>query len=330
MRDIYYEFVDLDSDESFQLLGKSLGGVLDNKGLYFDNNIVKGELIKSSPDKGLWIRKWKFTVFQNVIMRKIPPLAKEEKKFILIYFLNPAIFLVKNKGKKVNVSGSRTNIFFTSDAVMDFSVVPRQPFYVLDITFTASWLLNQLSDADTSFKNIFDRYINKNTQAILTEPCSMEEYRTLHELEPSILAGNEDVLFIRSRIYELVLHFFKKVFSPGQVELINSAIHYEQIVQAEKLITADITKTPKIDAIAKEVNMSVSSLLRQFKLMYGKNIYAYYVEKKMEFAKKMIQENNIAVKEIAEILGYNQASPFIEAFTKHHGYSPGSLKLIIN
>ena len=92
------------------------------------------------------------------------------------------------------------------------------------------------------------------------------------------------------------------------------------------MITKNIESPPKIDTVAKKVNMSVSSLLRQFKLIFGKSIYQYYVEKKMELGKKMILENNFTVKETAEMLGYNQASPFIECFTKYHGYSPGSLK----
>jgi AraC-like DNA-binding protein len=58
--------------------------------------------------------------------------------------------------------------------------------------------------------------------------------------------------------------------------------------------------------------------------LYGKSIYGYYLEKKMEVAKKILVENRITVKEIAEILGYRQVSAFIESFTKHHGYSPGS------
>jgi AraC-like DNA-binding protein len=70
----------------------------------------------------------------------------------------------------------------------------------------------------------------------------------------------------------------------------------------------------------------VSSLLRQFKIMYGKSIHDYYIEKKMELAKKLVLEENKTVKEIALMLGYNQASPFIEAFSKLYGYSPGSLK----
>jgi AraC-like DNA-binding protein len=90
----------------------------------------------------------------------------------------------------------------------------------------------------------------------------------------------------------------------------------------------NIKTPPKIEEIAAKVNMSISSLMRQFKLLYGKSVYEYYVEKKMELAKKMILESSITVKEIAEMLGYNQSSPFIEGFTKYFGYSPGSLKLI--
>lgn len=120
---------------------------------------------------------------------------------------------------------------------------------------------------------------------------------------------------------------FTKVVNRKEAELIQSTVNYDQMIQAEKLITENIKTPPKIEAIARKVHMSVSSLLRQFKLIYGKSIYEYYVEKKMELAKKMILESSITIKEMAEMLGYNQASPFIEAFSKYHGYSPGSLKL---
>ncbi len=328
MKDIHFDFVDLDSTESFELFGKSLGGVLQNNTLHFDNNIAKGELVKATPDYGLWIRKWKFTVLEKLMLHKIPPPAQDEKKFILIYFLNPAIFLIKNKRKKLHVNGSRNSLFLTSDEMIDFSVIPKQPFYVLDIAFTASWLLKHFNDADPSFKNILNTYLNTNTKTILTEPCCVEEYKTLHELEVLMLTDNEDVLFIRSRVYNLIVRFFSKVANRKNSSVIQSAINYEQMMQAEMLIMESIKTPPKIEAIARKVNMSVSSLLRQFKLIYGKSIYEYYVEKKMELAKKTILESRVTVKEMAEMLGYNQASPFIEGFTKYHGYSPGSLKLI--
>jgi AraC-like DNA-binding protein len=74
----------------------------------------------------------------------------------------------------------------------------------------------------------------------------------------------------------------------------------------------------------------MSSLLRQFKMMFGKSIHQYYVEKKMELAKRMLLQERMTVKEIADRLGYKQASPFIDDFTRFHGYSPGRLKALRN
>lgn len=326
MEEIHYEFIDLDSNAAFELFGKSLGACLRNKTLYFDNYLAKGELVKASPDDGLWIRKWKFTVLQKVVLHKLPAPPEDEKKFVLLYFLNPAVFMLRNKRKKILINGRQNNVFLTSDVLMDFSVVPKQPFYALDIAFTASWLLNQFSDADTSFKNILNKYLNKNSETILIEPCSVDEYKILHELEDSMLSDNHDDLFIRSRAYNLVLNFFSKIENRSEAGLIQSTVSYEQMVQAEMILMDNIKNPPKIETIARKVNMSVSSLLRQFKLIFGKSIYQYYTEKKMEIAKNMILENGFTVKETAEVLGYNQASPFIECFTKYHGYSPGSLK----
>ena len=327
MKDIYYEFVDFDNEESFQLLGKSLGGVIQNKALCFDNNIAKGEIIKNTPHEGLWIRKWKLTVFQKIILHKVPPPSGEEKKFSLIYYLNPDIFLLENKRKKIPVSDPRNNMFLSSDVTMDFSVIPKHPFSVLDIAFTASWLSKQFSDADPFFKDILDDYINKNTQTLLVEPCSIEEYKTLHDLEVSMLPNNDDNLFIRSRVYNLIVSFFSKVINKRDAEMIKSTVRYEQIIEAEMMIMENIKRPPKIEEVARKVNMSVSSLLRHFKVMYGKSINEYFVERKMEFAKKVILENRITVKKMAEMLGYKQASPFIETFTKQYGCSPGTLKL---
>ena len=326
MKDICYDFIDFDSIESFGLLGKSLGGVLQNKTLHFDNNIAKGEIILSIPEEGLWIRKWKLTTFQKVILQKKQAPPENEKKLVLVYFLNPSIFSLKNNSKKVKIGSSQNNILLTSDIAMDFSVIPKQPFYVLDIAFTTSWLYKHFNDADSSFKTILNQLLNESKQPILVEPSSIEEYKTLHELESSVQADNEDILFVRSRVYYLIVNFFSKIINRNWSEVIQNTVRYEQIMRVASLVMENVKELPSIDTIAKEVNMSASSLLRQFKLIYKKSIHEYYVERKMELAKRMILENGISIKEMAAYLGYKQASPFIESFTKHHGYSPGRLR----
>jgi AraC-like DNA-binding protein len=209
---------------------------------------------------------------------------------------------------------------------MDFSVMPKQPFYVVDITFTKNWLLEQFQEDDLCLKKILDLQM-KDPKVVLMEPCHAEEYRLLHELDTFLQADKEDVLFVRSRIYQLICSFFSKAFRENDAgKQKQPTYNYEQMVQAEAILMQQLQKPPKVAEIAKKINMSTSSLLRQFKAMYGKSLHEYYIGKKMMLARKMIIENKITIKKLAESLGYKQASHFIEIFTKYYGYSPGTLK----
>lgn len=327
MKNIIYDFVDFDGIESLELLGRSLGGVLQKNTLHFDNDVAKGELTLSIPETGIWIRKWKLISLQHVILNKLPAPVDSEKKILLIYFLNPSLFSLKNEPQKVNLTNTHNSLFLSSDTAMEFSVVPKQPFYVLDIAISTSLLYRHFYDADASFKEALIALVEKNMFPLLMAPCNVEEYKILRELEFAINAFREDILYIRSRAYCLIVNFFCKILNRNWSDVIPNVIHYEQIMRAEHMVMENVRKFPNILSIAQAVNMSSSSLLRQFKLVYKKGIHEYYVGKKMELAKKMILENGKSIKEMAEHFGYRRASAFIETFTKHHGYSPGTLKL---
>lgn len=326
MKSVSYEFVELESDASFLTLGNAFGGVLHKNTLLFDNTAVKGELVKVNLEPGLWIRKWMLTSYKEIHLLRQPAPTGDENKFSLIYFLNPTIFNLRHKNKKFPINNQRNNLFLPNNVQMDFHVLPKQPFYVLDITFSEHWLLQQFKTSDPSYQRIQNLYLSKEAKAIVAQPCTAEDYITLHELEIIHHHDEEDLLYNRSRIYSLICSFFEKVFYDNKVQKLHGALRYDQIIKAKNIIMENIHAIPKMEVVAKTVNMSVSSLFRQFKLMFGKSIYEYILEKKMELAKKMMVEERMDVKTIAARLGYNQASPFIEAFTKWHGCSPGRLK----
>ena len=322
-----YDFVELESEEAFRQLGEAFGGTCRHNALLFDNPSVKGQLIKAQPDEGLWIRKWDLNVFQKVtLLRQVAP-ASHDTKFVLVYFLNPSIFELKEGQRKVSLNSRRNNLFFSNRTEMDFSVVPKQAFYVVDITFTEAWLRTQFIDADPCFKKILDTYLVPAGQTPLLEACRAEEYKLLHDLDKGMQTDNQDSLFLRSRVYELVCSFFRKLCASEEGDQKKGAVHYDQLVQAEALMMQDLQRPLKIESIAREISMSPSTLLRQFRQVYGKSVHEYYVEKKMEVAKQLIIEKKLPVKEVARLLGYRQASPFIETFSKLYGCSPGSLNV---
>ena len=325
MKGVCFEFVELESDTAFQVLGNTFGGVLHQHTFRFDNAAVRGELVKINLEPGLWIRKWMLTTLEEITLLRQPAHADEVDKFSLIYFLNPSLFSLRNQKKKFPINHQHNNLFLPNKVEMAFQVLPKQPFYVLDITFTQSWLFHQFTSADPCYQR-FQQYKLADGNGILTQPCTADDYRTLHELEIIHHHNEQDLFYNRSRIYSLICGFFEKAFSENKTPQKQVALRYDQVITAKNIVMQNITGLPTIEAIAKKVNMSVSCLLRQFKLMFGKSIYEYILEKKMELAKKMIVEDRMDIKAIAAHLGYHQPSPFIEAFTKWHGCSPGKLK----
>jgi AraC-like DNA-binding protein len=107
----------------------------------------------------------------------------------------------------------------------------------------------------------------------------------------------------------------------------NIDLYYEKIKEAEAILLSHLQKSPpRISVIARTLALSESTLKRYFKLVYGKSIYEYYLNRKMELARTILLQNPRSVTEMAELMGYEKVSHFIEIFKKHHGCSPGSIR----
>jgi AraC-like DNA-binding protein len=269
----FYEFHELESEESFDSIGKNFGGIRQGDTFVFNTETVSGELIRVFIEPGLWIRKWRLNTFEKIILCKKLRLPGHERKYSLIYFLNPSLFDIKKESKKIPLNSKQNTILVSNNTTLHFSVIPRQPFYVLDISFSLSWLLSKFTGEDLSpVTGDADKgRFQKNN--IISLPCGSEEYRILRELDIQIQREQNDPLFIRSRIYLLIGLFINKLARKNTTVLSKStAIRYEEMVKVEEMLMVELRSVPSIDDIAKAVAMSRSSVQRQFKLMYGKTI----------------------------------------------------------
>jgi AraC-like DNA-binding protein len=306
------------------MLGKSFGGVLKDQTLFFDNEFGKGSLTKLNPQTGLWLRDWNFTTQQKICLYKLPATGIQ-KNFCLIYLFDPAIVSVKDDKRKISINSRRNNLFFSNDVSLSFCVLPKQPFSIIDLSFPLSWVLQEFEDATGFIRNSLDRFAS-NESILMVQSCSVEEYKALHELKVCLFRAENNPVFIRSRIYCLIGNFLNKLLNENKPKEPGCNLRTEQVLQIEQLFMKNLNNPPNIITIAKKLNMSVPSLLRQFKLMFGKGIHEYFIERKMELAKKIIMKRKLTIKKLSMMFGYKQSSPFIETFTRLHGFSPGNLK----
>jgi AraC-like DNA-binding protein len=125
----------------------------------------------------------------------------------------------------------------------------------------------------------------------------------------------------------LLTEFFLKIRNRVSTRRGTTLYHEEQIADAEKILMQNITSgLPDLKTLAAELSMSESTLKRYFKKIYGKNIYEYYLEKKMMHARTLLDERKKSVTEIAYTLGYEKVSQFITMFKRFYGIQPGAYK----
>ncbi len=91
-------------------------------------------------------------------------------------------------------------------------------------------------------------------------------------------------------------------------------------------IDRNLTKINKLTDIANDLNYNYVYISRIFKQKFNESIYSYYSNKKLELAKKLIDEGKMSITEISDYLNYSSIYVFSRIFKKRFGISPNTYK----
>ncbi|MCR5141469.1 MAG: AraC family transcriptional regulator [Ruminococcus sp.] len=96
-----------------------------------------------------------------------------------------------------------------------------------------------------------------------------------------------------------------------------------KIKQLHTLITGSLDKTFTVDELSEISGMPPASLRKVFKAVYGTPVYQYFKSYKMKAAAEMlISDRKMNIADIAQRLGYDNASKFSAAFRDVMGVTP--------
>lgn len=137
-----------------------------------------------------------------------------------------------------------------------------------------------------------------------------------------------ELLQVKAKVYPFVDLFFQKTTERNQPNQKKGKARQNALIREVEKSLANYysEELPSIPELAGMFNISPSRLKRQFKLMYHKNIYSYYLEQKMTIGFAMLEENKASVSEIAYSLGYQKVNSFSKIFKKHYGILPSEVQ----
>lgn len=130
-------------------------------------------------------------------------------------------------------------------------------------------------------------------------------------------------LYLKSKIYEIFsLIFDNKNIDIDQCPFIMNDVQLKKIRLAKEIIINRYMDPPTLIDLSKEINLSLRKLKQGFKETYGRTVFKYLFEYKMELALKLLKDGENNVNEVSFKLGYSNASHFIYAFKNRFGITP--------
>ena len=216
-------------------------------------------------------------------------------KFLILY--NP------KKDLPVNISLKSNSIFISAlISINKFHKLFSQDGHKIDF----------LSGDNSNQKYYKELEINNSMLLVLNQ---MLKYRT-----SSITKD----LYLKSKIYEIFSLIFNSENNneDEKCPFILNDDQLRKIRLAKDIILERFNEPPTLVELSEEINLGLRQLKQGFKETYGKPVFQYLLDYKMDKAAKLLSDGKYNVNEVSIELGYSNSSHFIHAFKKKFGITP--------
>ena len=172
-------------------------------------------------------------------------------------------------------------------------------------------------------REVFDQLLDGNSVMLLRgEPQIQHIVSQMYDAPASIrmacckLKTAELLLFLTARSQQA---------APSPSPYFRRSIAWK-IQDVEHRMTEDLRVRYPLEELARQNHISVATLKKQFRQVYGEPPYTYLKRRRMEEAALLLQTTQLSIREIAEAVGYQNPSKFSAAFVQRYGMPPTEYK----
>ncbi|OLP16997.1 hypothetical protein BST81_18645 [Leptolyngbya sp. 'hensonii'] len=96
----------------------------------------------------------------------------------------------------------------------------------------------------------------------------------------------------------------------------------DRLHQAQAILIQQISHPPSLLELARQVGLNDRKLKQGFLQLFGKTVFGYLHDCRMEQSRQLLESGDMSVTEIAHRVGYSSLPSFSKAFRKKYGESP--------
>ncbi|OUT13128.1 hypothetical protein B9N63_07450 [Campylobacter concisus] len=150
----------------------------------------------------------------------------------------------------------------------------------------------------------------------LAQICVLNELETTNLYE-----GAMREIFTESKILELI--YKSKVRKESEISL--SSDEEKTLLKAKTILLSRMQNPPSIKELAHLCGTNDFWLKKNFKLFFKDTIYQLLAKERLKLAFTLLEQNDISIKEAANIVGYANTAHFAKIFKINFGFLPSKL-----
>jgi AraC-like DNA-binding protein len=256
-------------------------------------------------------------------------LKKEiDASYIQFHFMieGKSTFIFNDGVYKMNVENGKYIVLYNPIKNLPINAVVNEKSSLISILISINKFHKLFSEDSNNIQFLKDENVNQKYyfENKISNPISL----VLNEIKRFDIKSSTKNLFLKAKVYELFSHLYNRNrdLNIEQCPFLTNEENFKKIKKAKEIIITNMTNPPSLVELSEKINLSLKKLKEGFKKIYGKPVYQFLIEYKMELAKKLLAENNYNVNEVSLKLGYSTASHFITAFKNKYGLTPKNFK----
>jgi AraC family transcriptional regulator, transcriptional activator of the genes for pyochelin and ferripyochelin receptors len=131
-------------------------------------------------------------------------------------------------------------------------------------------------------------------------------------------------MYLEGKVWELIALQLSQMTENGEQQnqhFLKSADR-ERLERARQILGDRFDNPPSLSNLAQEIGLNECALKRGFRQLFGTTVFGYLYQKRMEYAKQLLQQRELNVSQVAKKVGYSSQSRFATAFRKKFGVNP--------
>jgi len=231
-------------------------------------------------------------------------------------------------GESYRIEASRHNLVYFPHTNMDFTIESSTAQF-FGIQFSENFFYGFVDNSSIILCEFWEKVEKKEEAFLVKNKCfytTPNMKSAISDIMNSNKKGYLKKLYLESKIIEILMLLLEQAESYSKVYISVSKSDKEKLHAVKELIEQNLLQQFSLREFSFSVGLNEFKLKMGFRELFGRTVFGYINELRMDYAKKLILNENRSIAEVADSLGYSEPHHFSYAFKRKFGFSPGVLK----